>query len=382
MKHLLYLTARELLHRRVNFFLSTLAVTLAVAASVGMSYAMTAMGRETRRVMRDLGFNLKIIPATQNIDTYLLTGQLDQTMPEDVLHRLASQTSMTYNHLVATLRSHIEVAGYQAMLVGVSEELFPPGRKKPIMQPSIERGLVHLGDQIASRLNVQKGDNILIRKHSFVVARRAPKMGNADDLRILCSLADAQMVLGMPDRINEIQAIDCMCQTSDHDPRAQVLREVKAVAPEAEVVMLTAMADARAKQRQLTERYASIVLPVVLVISSAWVCILAALNVHQRREEIGLLRSLGYTSKSIFTLFMSKALFVGLAAGLLGFGLGTLLSTSWGPRIFPITAKAIRVEWSLLGWSLLAAPLFAAISSLVPAVFAVQQDPAMALRDD
>jgi putative ABC transport system permease protein len=42
----------------------------------------SAAERETKRVARDLGFNLRILPKQTNMDLYWFQGFSDQTMPE------------------------------------------------------------------------------------------------------------------------------------------------------------------------------------------------------------------------------------------------------------------------------------------------------------
>jgi ABC-type lipoprotein release transport system permease subunit len=92
------------------------------------------------------------------------------------------------------------------------------------------------------------------------------------------------------------------------------------------------------------------------------------------------LRALGYGSGVIGALFLGKAIVVGLIGAGIGYGVGTWLAVSITPSIFQVTAKGIKAMPELLGWSLLIAPIFAAVVSFIPAVIAVTQDPAMTLR--
>jgi ABC-type lipoprotein release transport system permease subunit len=73
---------------------------------------------------------------------------------------------------------------------------------------------------------------------------------------------------------------------------------------------------------------------------------------------------------------------VGILAALLGCAGGFYLALLCGPEMFPITAKALRADWSLFGWALLAAPLLAMLASFIPAALAVSHDPAVTLRED
>lgn len=93
------------------------------------------------------------------------------------------------------------------------------------------------------------------------------------------------------------------------------------------------------------------------------------------------MRALGYGSSRVAALFLAKAVVIGLLGAGVGFFIGTYLALNFGPDIFKVTAKAIRPEYSLLVWTLLVAPVFAALASFIPAMFAVAQDPAVTLRE-
>ena len=53
-----------------------------------------------------------------------------------------------------------------------------------------------------------------------------------------------------------------------------------------------------------------------------------------------------------------------------------------GPDLFKLTAKHLKPDYALLGWSLVGAPAFAAVSAFIPAMLAVSQDPAQTLREE
>ena len=138
-------------------------------------------------------------------------------------------------------------------------------------------------------------------------------------------------------------------------------------------------AEARARQRRTTETYANVLVPAVLVVCAAWLCVLSALNVRSRRAELGILRALGYSAGSVVALIAGKAVVIGVVAAAIGYGIGTSAALVVGPGIFEVTAKAIRADGALLGLSLLLAPVFTLVSAFIPMVMATSQDPAAAL---
>ena len=85
----LHLVVKEIGQRKVNFTLSLLGVTVAVALFVFFFTTGEASRRETTRLMRDMGFNLRIIPKDADMGAFLLQGFAEETMPEDYVERLA-----------------------------------------------------------------------------------------------------------------------------------------------------------------------------------------------------------------------------------------------------------------------------------------------------
>lgn len=377
---LLKLIIKELLHRKGNFVLSAVGVTGTVAFIVGFLSTAEASRRETTRVMRDMGFNLRIIPKETDMDRFWASGFSDQTMAEETVERFAAYDNVffSYNHLVASLQKWISVGGREVILTGLSPAIAAAG-KKP-MGFSIKPGTVELGHQVALRLGLKKGDTLEIGGRSFIVERTLVESGTDDDIRVFARLNDAQQIANLPGRINEIKAIDCLCLTSDQDPLKILREELKKALPEAKVLQIRSLADARARQRQMVEKTAAFITPFLLIISAAWVAVLAVLNVRERRYEIGVMRALGHGSVRIGSLFLGKAMLVGIVGAIAGFAVGIGLALSIGPDIFKVTAKSIRFEWTFLIWAIVAAPLFAAFASLVPAALAITQDPSETLR--
>lgn len=378
------LVVKELIHRRLNAALSALAILAAVAMFVSYFTSAEASRRETTRVTRDLGFNLRIIPQNTDLDQFWASGFSDQTMPEDAIQRFAKYENvfLVYNHLVASLQQRFPLQGKDVILTGLAPAITAPDQKKQPMGFAIKPGTVHLGFQIAQRLGLKKGGALELAGKKFAVEQCLAESGTDDDIRVFGLLSDVQSLLNLKGRINEIKAIDCLCLTADQDPLKKLRAELAKALPEAKVIQLRAMADARAKQRQTAEKYFAFLTPFLLVVCAAWIGVLAILNARERRVEIGVFRALGYGSGRIAALFLAKAVLLGLIGAALGYALGSALALKFGPDIFKVTAKSIQAEPRLLLWSMVAAPSFAALASFIPALLAVTQDPAVTLREE
>ncbi len=386
-----HLIFKEIAHRKLNFLFSVLATLTAVALFVAFFTTGQASRRETTRLMRDIGFNLRIIPKKTDMGEFWITGFSEHTMPEEYVNHFADREDVSYNHLIATLQEKITWRGRQAILTGIApKEVIPPGMKKrpmtftiePKTAYTIERGTVYIGFELANDLGIEKGDIVDIRGKSFTVARQRPETGSDDDIRIHAHLRDVQAILDKEGQINEIKALECVCFDPNKDSLTLLREELGRVLPEAKVIQIRSIAKAREKQRLMVDSYFALIMPIVLVVCAAWICVLAAMNVRERRHEIGIMRALGYGSGTITLLFLGKAIVIGAIGATLGFGIGTGLALEFGSGIFKITAKMINPLYGLLGWSLIAAPVFAAISSFIPAMVAVTQDPAVTLRTE
>lgn len=378
------LILKELRHHWLNSSLVFAGLAVAVALLTAARLTTTAAERETRRVMRDLGFNLRIVPRDTDLDAFWERGYSDKTMPADTVQKMAAQQGLfiSFNHLTPSLEQRFPVGGRDVLLTGIGSSVIGPGEKKQPMGFVIAKGTVYLGSSIATRLGAQPRGTIDLAGRTFTVEKVLAESGTPDDIRIFTALEDAQALLGLPGRINEIKAVDCLCLTADQDPLKKLRQVLEKALPEAQVIQMRTLADARAKQRQMSERLAAIAVPGVLIGGALWVGLLMVLNVRERRAEIGLWRALGRGSGVIAGLFLGKAAFLGAAGALAGYGAGTALALKYGPGIFRVTAGSLAADplllWQALAWT----PLFAALVAFLPAMIAVAHDPAETLRTD
>jgi len=373
---------KEMWHRKVNFALAVLAVTPAVAFSVAFFTAAKASERETARLMLSMGYNVHIIAKDADAGAFLLNGIPDKTMPADYLEKLATQQSISYNHLLATLEGRMNWRGMDIVLTGIAPEVCPPGQKKPPMTFQVDPWAVYVGYRIAESLQVKEGQMISLGGKDLKVKKCLSESGGLDDVRMQCHLGDAQEILNQPGRITGIRAVDCLCFAKG-DPGAVLRKEIGDILPEAQVLQVKAIANARAKQRQMVHGIFALMLPFIGAACAVWICVLADMHVRDRQQEIGLLRALGYDAGAICLLFLGKAVLVGLVGAGVGFLLGTTLGLAYGPGVFEITAKAmIHWEPSLLVFACILAPLFAIVASLIPTMIAITCDPAEALREE
>lgn len=447
------LILREIRHRLGTFALSVLAVAIAVGVVVASELLLlrdrldteailaaqratveqtisereaevaktgAALQDEIRKQMVKLGFNVLILPDSQDLSELHLNGTLSATMPESYVSRLAESNIVTVNHLLPMVTRRISwpEQSTEAVLVGTRGEvpILHRAEKKPILD-AVAPGQMVVGYDLHQRLKLTEKQRVTMLGREFEVAKLHPQRGTVDDVTVWIDLAQAQELLGLQNLIHGILALECECAG---DRISQVRAEIQQILPGTQVVERYSQALARAEARSQAARTAAESLaeakasgaallaqvaagrqaieaqhadlvrwlaPVVVIAASIWVGLLAWLNVRQRRAEIGILRAIGLSRLKLLAVFLAKAGTTGLAGGAIGLLAGAAVMAANGSAAqTPSLATPLELEspaaMRLLIIALLAAPLLSMVASWLPALAAAHQDPALVLEGE
>ena len=366
---------REMWHSRWN----TLACILVVMAAVGLYVAMSDIGAAsvdaTRVLMKEMGFNLQVIPATADRARYQALDYEGVDMPETYVEKLSGSPFIMAQHFVGKLQHTTEVDGYKIVLTGVLGQTIRTGTVKDPMPTSyvVPRGEAFMGAAAARSLKKNVGERIVILGREFTLTRVLPEYGAIpEDIRVFVHLRDAQELLGKPDRINAIDALACQCPANVKDIVARVRQSIEAILPDVQVEPYYSLLLARHNQRVLMMRIQLAVLVGALIVAAAALWGLTYQNVSTRRYEIGVLRALGFSDSRILILFLGKTALYAVVATLTGclagraFTLFSEISTA-SPVLTPISTLLL-----LLPVTTLAAMLFC----LPPVMGVLLRDPA------
>lgn len=122
-----------------------------------------------------------------------------------------------------------------------------------------------------------------------------------------------------------------------------------------------------------------VVAVVVLGLTLVGVSTTMTVIVSERRNEIGLRKALGASSRSIAVEFYTEAACLGLIGGLIGTAIGYALAWAVGIGVFE---RPIGFSWWLALLSVLLSALVAVIASTGPVRGATRIDPALVLREE
>jgi putative ABC transport system permease protein len=278
------LVLNEIRHRKLNFILALLSVTIAVgcltgaqtllrsdevqtddilsAKKVEVEKAVAARvetvekaGKEhedfVRKQMLKLGFNILILPEKQDLSELHLDGRLTETMPEEYVDRLAKSTVMTVNHLLPSVVKRVDgehgEQKHNVVLQGTRGEvpILNRGLKKMLLA-AVPPGKAVIGSEVQKKFELEKGDTLTILGKDFEVTTINKQVGSIDDVTVWIDLKQAQRLLGMENLINAILALECGCAG---DRLAQIRAEVGELLPGTQIIEEEAKALARAESR-------------------------------------------------------------------------------------------------------------------------------------
>jgi len=419
------LVVREVLHNRLNFGLGLLSVALAVGCLVGsltlmkvhvarMQMILEDKKNETqekmhvlegdiKRTMHKLGFNIVILPKEQNLSDWYADDYGAKYMPEAYMARLEQSKIVTIEHLTPRLRQKVNwpETKWAVILVGISDRAWKPSvDTQGLTVDPVPRGSMVLGHEVHQALGLNVGNTIRFMGREFIVRRCRKELGTEEDMTIWVHLREAQELLGKRGWINEILAFECRSAWAN---LPKIRAEITRILPDTQVVEKSSDVLAKihayikvedegkaavereqekmAGVRTTWMRFASVLGPLVMVVSVVWVALLAAGNVRRRQMEIGILRTLGFRSRQILCIFLSRAVLMGFIGGLLGFLTGSFLVNhclepmSEGGRHWMFTFR-------LFGLAVLVAVVVVVAASWIPAMRAARLDPAVTLREE
>jgi len=424
----LRLSLQEIAHRKLSFILGLLSVMIAVAVLAGAATMlsghdlrteqlvaqkeadtreeMTKMEDDYRRIMKAMGYNVLILHRDQSFEELQRLGHPTHYMPEDWAQQLADQNVDTLNHLLPVLQEKISWPEMkrEVLLTGVRGQLAfkdsPKNRRPPIMQP-VEDGQIKLGAELARELGLSVGDTVTMRGRELSVSEIYARRGTQDDQTAWVSLRQAQEWMARPGQINGVLALECLCNVEE---LGTIEYHVHKILPDTKVYEFSSLITARGLARQRAaeahkraveqEMYyraglreerralASILVPVASLGAAAWVMFLMMGNVRERRAEIGILRAIGVSGGKIQSVFLLKAVLMGLGGGLIGLVIGTV-GGAWLSEVPPGTEDFLTLlNAKLLIGALIGAPILAALAGWLPARTAARQDPALVLQEE
>lgn len=254
---------------------------------------------------------------------------------------------------------------------------------------------VAIGSALAARLGVSAGSSVSIDGRKFTVSGILTTGGREDE-QVLMELSALQSFAGLQGKISRVLVSalstpmdDFAYKNPDKMSRAEYEKwyctaYVTSIAKQIEEAMTGSRArpvwqvaetEGKVLDRLRTAIY--LLCAVALAASSIGVATTMITSLLRRVEEIGLMKAMGADSFGIARLFLSEAVIIGLAGGLVGLLASVWISGEIGLRVFG-TKLAQRTLLFPLSMSI--ALVIAVTGSLFPIARALRIKPAIVLK--
>jgi len=151
--------------------------------------------------------------------------------------------------------------------------------------------------------------------------------------------------------------------------------------PDQEVVALRQVAESRMYSVHFAQNLTFYVSLVILITACATVFMAMLSAVNERRKEIGIMRSVGFSRVNIFTVFCLEALLIGFAAGVAGFVIGHNLAgyVMANLNLVDDVSQIVDFSWGYFAMTAVGVSLIAVFAALFPSWKASRIEPTEAL---
>ncbi len=221
--------------------------------------------------------------------------------------------------------------------------------------------------------------------------------GGAEDDQILAPLAAVQRWANLRGQVRRVE-VSALTKPEDAFARSDVTKlspeefdrwyctpyvssisyQIQQALPGSEARPVYRVADTEGRILNRVEMLMVILAAAALATAALAVASMMLATVLERRAEIGVLKSLGSTDARVAAIFLAETVLVGLAGGVVGYFLGSLLARGLSVKIFGTPAN---IHWIFLPAALTLAILVTLAASAWPLSRGLRISPAVVLRD-
>lgn len=401
---------KELWQRPTPMLTSLLAVTLGVTALVAIQHIAVSSEQKIAGEMESLGANVLVLPANVSLQDYYAADMHGQTMPEEYVTRLAlarlpgvqnlapklcvqadvNSTPLTLTGILPRSEFHAKSAwqglSLMANPIGSERGCCPTATSindkstddpasvatNRTVQDLGEMELI-LGTDQSRQLDVQAGDTLEVLGEEFTVLTVLPPTGTIDDGRVFAHLHTVQRLAETGPVVNVIEIMAC-CD----DAAGSLISDLSATLPETRILTLAQIVETQVAVNGLMSRLSWVFFSILLLVGGASIASVMFANVTERRREIGTLMALGASRRFVTRMFLGKATLLGIAGGICGFVVGTILAVVLGPQLLDVSIQPMP---QLCAIGVAAATVVAVAASYLPARRAAGLDPSLVFND-
>ncbi len=383
--NILTIPLRNLRRKLARTLLLVAVFALGVTSIVALNNVSTVVGQSLEKKLMAFGANILITPKAETLTVRyggLSLGDLQfnqHDLPEaESVEKIRSIHMKERISAVAPKLVVLARAGEAGLgVVGVrfdEEKLIKNFWAVDGAYPSA-RGQVLAGADVARAYGLTPGGTMAASLGTFTVSGVLEPTGGDDDHVLLMDLGELQDLAGKPGAASFIE-VAALCSGC---PIEEIVAEIGHTLHGVEIKAVSSIIKQRMFSITFVQKLALVLSLVILVTACAMVGLSMLSAVNERKKEIGILRSLGYSKGDVFGVFSFEALFLGLAAGVLGYVAGWALSFPVLSALDIAEGSGLSFGWGTFALACLAVAGVSVLSAAFPAWKASRVEPSEAL---
>jgi putative ABC transport system permease protein len=321
-------------------------ILLALGAGAAVTSALLNLQIDARKRLttefRALGANVIVTPrqTDNNSAAATLDERLLAQLPAEYEGRPVPAVGFLY--LIGDVAQVGSSQFEPAVIAGIKGHGLPqirPGRLTEY-QANLENypDTCEVGAKAAAQFKVHAGDSLQLRNQAqtawckiFAVITT----GGPEDAQVFTRLKTAQALANLDGRLSLIQ----LSVTARPDSVKSFIASLGQRLPGVSVAGIKQFADAEARIYNRISGILNATVLLVLVLTS--LCVMAGMSnvAAERKNDVGLMKAIGGSIRSVVRLFLTEAILLGIAGGLLGSAIGILVSIWLGKAVFGIAAQ-------------------------------------------
>jgi putative ABC transport system permease protein len=337
---------RLLFANRGRLFVILLALSSGAAVSAALLNLQVDAKRRLTTEFRSFGANILVLPTSGGTSPDSTMAQIPASQLAQPLDSSVSIHFASLLYAIAGAASNsspnfspVVVVGYSGVLPGsapldsLSQEVAQPS---PVPQRPQSASCI-TGQQVALRLNLNVGDRLSLRDGDRTLncsLAAILKSGGVEDSQIFFALSNVQELANSAGRISvvKINASGSAAQIE------QYVQQLQQKLPDADVRLLRQFSEAQAKIYSRISGLLTAATAIILILTA--LCVMAAMTniAAERRNDVGMMKAIGGSARRVLKLFITEAVILGLAGGLIGAAAGIALSIALGKAVFGVAA--------------------------------------------
>jgi putative ABC transport system permease protein len=381
------LPARHIKAKWLRTVLLAAIFTIGLASMSGLYHASADIADSMEKKLVSFGANILITPKSEKLHISYGGYSLGDVTVDEQPIRLETAVKAIDNiefraniAIVAPKMLAISRLGDHAIaLVGVKweDELQLKGywEAEGAFPEPADADAALAGAVIARKLGLAPGQSLEVSGRRLHLVGVLKPTGSDDDTVLFVPLPLAQQIAAKEGQASflEVAALCSGCPIDD------IVKQLQAALPDTDVRALAQIASSRMYSVHFAHNLAFSVSFVILVTACAMLVMSMLSSVAERRREIGIMRAVGFSRSSIFTVFVSEAVGIGIVSGTLAYLLGQGLTAYILRRLHLVEDAALVFQGDAFILLVLLAGLTAAVAAAFPAWKASKVEPAEAL---